>query len=235
MAYWEPSRPYEPGQEINVSYRLRSVAAISGMHPGGKVINTFLTPPRASGSNGPSDPTHRRFIIDFAGGDLGYYLADPEQVQLVPSLSNGRITHSFIMPNEHTGGFRVAMDVKLEPGQSTDLRAFLRGREPDADGNVDISVVRGMMPRVRCRGACQAEPEPPEAGLTGAWPLRRRRTCPCGDMLAVLLPAGRRGRRLPQSAAPLTEVTFGTNWIAQAEHGGYYQARRGWHVSRNTG
>ena len=28
----------------------------------------------------------------------------------------------------------------------------------------------------------------------------------------------------PLSAAPLTEVTFGTNWIAQAEHGGYYQA-----------
>lgn len=26
------------------------------------------------------------------------------------------------------------------------------------------------------------------------------------------------------AAAPLTEVTFGTNWIAQAEHGGYYQA-----------
>ena len=23
---------------------------------------------------------------------------------------------------------------------------------------------------------------------------------------------------------PLTDVTFGTNWIAQAEHGGYYQA-----------
>ena len=28
----------------------------------------------------------------------------------------------------------------------------------------------------------------------------------------------------PLSAAPFTEVTFGTNWIAQAEHGGYYQA-----------
>ena len=28
----------------------------------------------------------------------------------------------------------------------------------------------------------------------------------------------------PASAAPLKEITFGTNWIAQAEHGGYYQA-----------
>jgi glucans biosynthesis protein len=30
------------------------------------------------------------------------------------------------MPNNHTNGFRAAIDVKLEPGQSTDLRAFLR-------------------------------------------------------------------------------------------------------------
>ena len=147
VAYWEPNRPYEPGQEINVSYRLRAVAAINGMHPGGKVINTYQTPPRASGSNEPSDPTHRRFIIDFAGGDLGYYQADPEQVQLVPSVSNGKITHSFIMPNEHTSGFRVAVDVKLEPGQSTDLRAFLQRRQSSADRNLDLSVVRGMMPR----------------------------------------------------------------------------------------
>ena len=34
--------------------------------------------------------------------------------------------NTFIMPNSHTNGFRAAIDVKLEPGQSTDLRAFLR-------------------------------------------------------------------------------------------------------------
>jgi glucans biosynthesis protein len=96
------------------------------MHPGGKVVNTFQTPPRASGSNGPSDPTHRRFIIDFAGGELEYYLGDPSQVQFVPSTSAGRITHTFLMPNDHTNGFRTAIDIKLDPGQSTDLRAFLR-------------------------------------------------------------------------------------------------------------
>lgn len=28
----------------------------------------------------------------------------------------------------------------------------------------------------------------------------------------------------PVAAADLTKVTFGTNWVAQAEHGGYYQA-----------
>jgi glucans biosynthesis protein len=125
VAYWQPARPYEPGQEVAVSYRLRAVSSLS-LHPGGQVVNTFHTPPRASGSNGPSDPTHRRFIVDFAGGDLDFYRRDSAQVQLVPSTSAGRITHSFLVPNPHTKGFRAALDVKLEPGQSTDLRAFLR-------------------------------------------------------------------------------------------------------------
>jgi len=126
VAYWEPSRPLEAGQEVTVNYRLRALTNANGMHPGGKAINTFQSPARNSGSNSPSDPTHRRFLIDFAGGDLDYYLADPGQVQLIPTTSAGTITHTFVVPNEHTKGFRVAIDVKLEPGQSTDLRAFLR-------------------------------------------------------------------------------------------------------------
>lgn len=126
VAYWQPARAYEPGQEVTISYRLRSVAAIGTMHPGGRAVNTFQTPPRASGSNAPGDRTHRRFIIDFAGGNLPYYLGAPDQVQLVPSTSAGQITNTFIMPNDHINGFRAAIDVKLEPGQSTDLRAFLK-------------------------------------------------------------------------------------------------------------
>ncbi|MCG7394442.1 glucan biosynthesis protein G [Microvirga sp. ACRRW] len=126
VAYWQPAKPLEPGQETTFSYRLRAAGAIGAMHPGAKAINTFQTPPRASGSNSPSDRTHRRFIVDFAGSDLAYYVDSPDQVQLVPSTSMGQITHTFVMPNEHIKGFRAAIDVKLEPGQSTDLRAFLK-------------------------------------------------------------------------------------------------------------
>jgi periplasmic glucans biosynthesis protein len=126
VAYWHPARPVEPGQETVVSYRLRALSSVAGMHPGAKAVNTFQAPPRASGSNGPSDPTHRRFIVDFAGGELDFYFRDPAQVQLVPSTSAGEITHTFVVPNDHTKGFRAALDVKLAAGQSTDLRAFLK-------------------------------------------------------------------------------------------------------------
>src|SRR5829696_1794574 len=40
-------------------------------------------------------------------------------------------------------------------------------------------------------------------------------------VLAALIGCGAGGARAQQ---PLTEVTFGTNWLAQAEHGGYSQA-----------
>jgi glucans biosynthesis protein len=126
VAYWQPRSPYEPGQEIAFGYRLRAVTATDDMHPGGKVANTFQAPARASGSPDPGDTLARRFMIDFAGGNLAYYLPDPGQVQVVPWTSAGRITHTFVVPNEHTRGFRAAFDVKLEPGQSTDLRAFLK-------------------------------------------------------------------------------------------------------------
>ena len=29
VAYWQPNRPYEPGQEVVLSYRLRAAAAIA--------------------------------------------------------------------------------------------------------------------------------------------------------------------------------------------------------------
>jgi periplasmic glucans biosynthesis protein len=126
VAYWQPKQPYEPGQEITLAYRMRAIAGAGDMHPGGKVVNTFNTPARASGTHEPSDPTTRRFLIDFAGGNLAYYMQAPEQVQIAPSASAGKITQTFVVPNERIRGFRAAFDVKLEPGQSADLRAYLR-------------------------------------------------------------------------------------------------------------
>jgi glucans biosynthesis protein len=126
VAYWAPRQAYEPGQEIQFGYRLRAVGSGDALHPGGKVVNTFQAPARASGSADASDRAIRRFLVDFAGGNLAYYLSDPALVQVVASASNARIVSTSLIPNEHTRGFRAAVDVRIEPGQSTDLRAYLR-------------------------------------------------------------------------------------------------------------
>jgi glucans biosynthesis protein len=126
VAYWEPRQPWEPGQEVVFAYRIKAVTDGDTLHPGAKAVNTYLARPQASGSSEPGDPTARRFIVDFAGGDLPYFLSSPELVQVAASSSAGRITHSHVVPNEHTRGFRCAFDVKLDRGQRTDLRCFLR-------------------------------------------------------------------------------------------------------------
>ena len=114
------------------------------MHPGGKAVNTFQTPPRASGSNAPSDPPHRRFIIDFAGGNLPCYLSAPAQVQLVPSTSTGQITNTFLVPNHHTKGpRRHRREARTRPVHGP-ARLPAR-RQPGSDGDLDLSLVRGMI------------------------------------------------------------------------------------------
>jgi periplasmic glucans biosynthesis protein len=98
------------------------------LHPGGKVHATFQTLAKALGSNESEPPGSRRFLIDFAGGDLAYYLSAPDMVEIVASASAGRVLRSFLAPNPDIKGFRAGVDVALESGQSADVRVFLRAR-----------------------------------------------------------------------------------------------------------
>jgi periplasmic glucans biosynthesis protein len=126
VASFVPKDPLEPGRPFNIGYRITAGLTLARLSPNGRAINTFLTSPRALGSAEPVAAGARRFIIDFAGGDLGYYLPSPQLVEVVPTATQGKIVRSFVVPNSHTNGFRAAIDLQLEAGQSTDLRAFLR-------------------------------------------------------------------------------------------------------------
>jgi glucans biosynthesis protein len=126
VASFVPKDSPEPGKAFSYGYRLAAGLDLTQLSPNGRVLNTYQTVAAALGSLEAPVPGSRRFIIDFTGGDLAYYAADPQLVEVVPSTSQGTITRSFIVPNEHTKGFRAIIDVQLEPGQAADLRAFLR-------------------------------------------------------------------------------------------------------------
>jgi glucans biosynthesis protein len=126
VAFWVPRAPVEAGQRLAFGYRIRALANETRLHTGGRAINTYQTRAAALGSAEPVTPGSRRFIIDFAGGELPYYLNDPSIVTLVPSASSGQIKKTFVVPNPKIGGFRVGIDFQGEPGRSSDLRAFLR-------------------------------------------------------------------------------------------------------------
>ncbi len=126
VALWAPRTPLAPGREHIIRYRISAIGDADQLHPGGRAVNTYQTRPKALGSGEPVTAGARRFIIDFAGGELAFHMLDPEKVEIVPSVSAGRINRAFLVPNPRIDGFRAFIDVVMEPGQSGDLRAFLR-------------------------------------------------------------------------------------------------------------
>ncbi|HKH80371.1 MAG TPA: glucan biosynthesis protein G [Methylovirgula sp.] len=115
-----------PDAGRSFSYRITSSLSLARLSPNGQVVGTYQTAARALGSPEPLTPGSHRFIIDFAGGDLAFYAQNPQLVEVVASTSQGKILRSWIVFNSHTNGFRATIDLQLDPGQSTDLRAFLR-------------------------------------------------------------------------------------------------------------
>jgi glucans biosynthesis protein len=128
VAAWRPKAQLEQGQTLALGYRLRSLEDGHGLHSGGKVRATFQTLAKAQGANDAEAPGSRRFLVDFSGGDLAYYLSAPEMVEIVASISAGRMLRTFLSPNPDIKGFRAGIDIALDAGQSADIRAFLRAR-----------------------------------------------------------------------------------------------------------
>ncbi|KQU52647.1 glucan biosynthesis protein G [Bosea sp. Leaf344] len=126
VALWAPKTPLEPGREFTFAYKLTAMLDSSDLHPGGRIINTYQAKPKALGSGEPVTAGARRFIVDFAGGDLNYHLRQPEKVTIVPSIAYGRIDRAFLVPNPKTQGFRAFIDILVEPGQVAEMRAFLK-------------------------------------------------------------------------------------------------------------
>lgn len=122
---WRPKEPIEPGKPFNFGYRITAMMDSARLSPGGRVVGTFNTAAHALGSSEPTTPGSRRFMIDFSGGDLSYYLADLSLVEVVPSTTSGKILRAFLVPNSHIHGIRAVIDIEVPAGQ-TDLRAFLK-------------------------------------------------------------------------------------------------------------
>ena len=123
---WVPQDPLEPGKPASFAYRITASLENTRISPNGQAVATYQAQVLAPGTQAATPAGSRRLIIDFAGGDLPYYLTDPAAVEVVASTTNGRILGSSSTPNPHSKGFRVSLDIQLDPGQTTDLRAFLR-------------------------------------------------------------------------------------------------------------
>src|SRR5271169_309001 len=126
VAAWAPKQNLDAGGSTTYGYRITALTNDGRLTPGARAVNTFRSQPRAIGAADPVPPGATRFLVDFSGGDLGYYLSDPTMISIVATTSAGRVLRTFLAPNTHVRGFRAGIDVAIDPGQSCDLRVFLR-------------------------------------------------------------------------------------------------------------
>jgi periplasmic glucans biosynthesis protein len=126
VVFWAPKDGLDAGKSLAYGYRITSLATDQALTPGGRTVGTFRVAPRALGAPESPPPGATRFLIDFSGGDLSYYMSDPSMVETIATASAGRILRTFLTPNTHIRGFRAGVDVEVDPSQSTDLRVFLR-------------------------------------------------------------------------------------------------------------
>ncbi|HXY58479.1 MAG TPA: glucan biosynthesis protein [Methylocystis sp.] len=126
VASWTPNAPPEPQKPFTYGYRITATLDSPRLSPNGRVVNTFLAPPRALGSSETVVVNSRRFLVDFAEGEMAYYVADPGEVEVVASAANGKILRTGIAANKHIDGLRAMFDVSVKSGETADLRLFLR-------------------------------------------------------------------------------------------------------------
>ncbi len=126
VASWIPSVALEPLKPFSYAYRLTASLDNPRLSPSGRAVNTFTAPSHALGSAEKDAPGRRRFIVDFAGGDLAYYAADPSQAEVVATASHGTVLRASVATNPHIDGIRAMFDVVVKPGETSDLRAYLR-------------------------------------------------------------------------------------------------------------
>lgn len=127
VSYWTPDVTPKPGETLRYSYMLRSLKLAERLTPKARALHTFVTEARASGDPKAGPPNVRRFIVDFAGGELGYWLDDPKRVVTDTGATLGTIDAAYVVPNRETGGFRLFLDHALdEPDSEAQLRAVLK-------------------------------------------------------------------------------------------------------------
>ena len=83
---------------MSYGYRITALTNDSRLTPGGRTVNTFRAEPRALGAAETPPPGATRFLIDFAGGDLGYYLSDLTLVKVEATTTSGRVLRTFLAP-----------------------------------------------------------------------------------------------------------------------------------------
>jgi glucans biosynthesis protein len=134
VAFWHPEAPVEPGKPIDISYRLHWTQTAPVQSALARCVNTRIG--RGGVIGQPNPKNLRKFVVDFAGGDLPLIPKDAA-VEPVITLSRGKVepltslgglfrVSPLLRPLPQIGGWRVTFDISWEGAEPIDMRLFLR-------------------------------------------------------------------------------------------------------------
>jgi glucans biosynthesis protein len=123
VAFWTPARPVHGGDALSLRYRLYWTASEPTPPGVAQVVATRIG--RGGRPGTPAPPGIRKYVVDFDGGRLAS-LDRHSGVLAEITVSRGRARAPTAYPVVGTRMWRLTFDVDLAPGQTLDLRAYLR-------------------------------------------------------------------------------------------------------------
>lgn len=125
-ACWIPKTALPVGQVSAFRYRITALSTTDRLHGYAQTQHSFNGSDLEDGH--VEGHGTKRFIVDFAGGDLRYHLSAPDRVEIEASVTAGAITGTIVQPNAAAGGFRAIVDARLPDGETAELRMYLKAR-----------------------------------------------------------------------------------------------------------
>ena len=123
VAYWVPETKPAAGGEMQVEYSVTATRDGTGLHGMSQATDTRI---QRLSSQDDDDQAGTRFVLNFAGGDLDYFIKDAKKLRADISASEGEVRNIRIMPDPENGGVRVIFDlVNTTDATSSNLRAFI--------------------------------------------------------------------------------------------------------------
>lgn len=124
VAYWVPEHAPVAGKPLSFAYVLYAYTSAPDWPPGGRVIATRSGAPTLGPNEGHFAAGSRRFLVDFAGGDLdGLNATQPVKAEM--NVGNGEVQALTVTRVPESGAWRAAFVVTPKAKRSVDLQCYL--------------------------------------------------------------------------------------------------------------
>ena len=124
VAYWVPEAPTQARQPVAFKYLVSAFASSYRWPPGGRAIATRIGSAAVGGYDADQPERVRRFVVDFAGGDLAV-LDKTQPVRAEITANGGKVDAVAVEQLGDTGTWRAAFRLTAHGDQPVELRCYL--------------------------------------------------------------------------------------------------------------